>query len=114
MPSMMRALLAVVLSVALLASAQAISPTELGAFLAGRQLPPQSPLAPLQDSPAYREHAREYATQWLRYDELYFAPMREWSAQELVPRIGPTSQVTYLFGGPDLVITLALFPSARL
>ncbi len=114
MPSMMRALLAVVLPVALLASAQAISPTELGAFLAGRQLPPQSPLAPLQDSPAYREHAREYATQWLRYDELYFAPMREWSAQELVPRIGPTSQVTYLFGGPDLVSTLALFPSARL
>ena len=40
--------------------------------------------------------------------------MRSWSASELVPRIGTTSQVTYLFGGPDLVSALALFPSARL
>ncbi len=94
--------------------AVAVSPTELGAFLAGRQLPETSPLAPLQDSPEYRTHAREYAAQWYRYDDLYFAPMRAWSATELVPRIGTTSNVTYLFGGPDLVSALALFPSARL
>jgi hypothetical protein len=94
--------------------AAAVSPTELGAFLAGRQLPPSSPLAPLQESSVYRQHAREYAAQWYRYDDLYFAPMRSWAATELVPRIGPTSQVTYMFGGPDLVSTLALFPDARL
>jgi hypothetical protein len=40
--------------------------------------------------------------------------MRSWAATELVPRIGPTSQVTYMFGGPDLVSTLALFPEAKL
>jgi len=108
------AILAVILALILPAPARAVSPTELGAFLAGRQLPPDSPLAPLQESAAYREHAREYAAQWFRYDELYFAPMREWSQTELVPRIGPTSRVTYLFGGPDLVSALALFPSARL
>lgn len=96
------------------ATASAVSPTELGAFLSGRQLPATSPLAALQDSPEYRQHAREYAAQWYRYDDLYFAPMRSWSANELVPRIGTTSQVTYLFGGPDLVSALALFPSARL
>ena len=94
-------------------TASAVSPTELGAFLAGRQLPAASPLAALQDSPEYREHAREYAAQWYRYDDLYFAPMRSWSASELVPRIGPTSQVTYLFGGPDLISALGLFPAAR-
>ena len=106
--------LAVVLSLALLVSARAVSPTELGAFLAGRQLPPSSPLAPLQDSPEYREHARAYAAQWYRYDDLYFAPMRSWAATELIPRIGPTTQVNYMFGGPDLVSTLALFPEAKL
>ena len=95
------------------AHAAAVSPTELGAFLAGRQLPPGSPLAPLQDSAEYREHARQYAAQWYRYDDLYFAPMRSWSATELSPRIGTTSHVTYLFGGPDLVSALALFPSAN-
>ena len=79
-------------------TASAFSPTELGAFLAGRQLPAASPLAAPQDSPEYRQHAREYAAQWYRYDDLYFAPMRSWSASELVPRIGTTSQVTYLFG----------------
>ena len=97
----------------LTAQAPAVSPTELGAFLAGRQLPPESPLARLQQSAEYREHAREYAAQWYRYDDLYFAPMRSWAATELVPRIGPTARVTYMFGGPDLVSTLALFPEAR-
>lgn len=93
---------------------QALAPTELAAFLAGRELPPASPLAPLQQTKEYREHAREYAAQWFRYDERYFTPMRQWSANELVPRIGPSSQVTYLFGGPDLISALALFPSAQL
>jgi hypothetical protein len=102
-----------ILLLALASNAQAVSPTELGAFLAGRALPPQSPLAPLQDSPEYQQHAREYAAQWYRYDDLYFAPMRSWAATELVPRIGPTSRVTYMFGGPDLVSTLALFPAAQ-
>lgn len=94
--------------------ARAISPTELGAFLAGRTLPPESPLAPLQDSREYREHARQYAAQWFRYKEMYFDPMRAWSSTEMAPRIGPTSQVTYLFGGPDLISAMALFPSAQL
>ena len=93
--------------------AKGVSPTELGAFLAGRQLPPTSPLAPLQDSAEYREHARQYAAQWFRYDELYFAPMRSWSASELVARIGPSPRVTYMFGGPDLISALALFPEAK-
>jgi hypothetical protein len=102
------------LTLTLSAAARAVSPTELGAFLAGRQLPPSSPLAALQDSSEYRQHAREYAAQWYRYDDLYFAPMRSWAATELVPRIGQTSQVTYMFGGPDLVSALALFPEAKL
>lgn len=95
-------------------SAHAISPTELGAFLAGRTLPESSPLAPLQASSEYQEHARQYAAMWFRYDERYFAPMRAWAEAELVPRIGVSSQVTYLFGGPDLISALGLFPSARL
>ncbi len=94
-------------------SAPAVSPTELGAFLAGRALPPESPLAALQQSPEYREHARLFASQWFRYDDLYFAPMRAWAGTELVPRIGPSWQVTYMFAGPDLISALALFPEAR-
>lgn len=93
-------------------SSRALSPNELGAFLAGRQLPPTSPLAALQDSDAYREHAAAYAAQWYRYRDNYFAPMRAWSAAELVPRIGAPRQVTYLFAGPDLISALALFPQA--
>jgi len=109
---MKRAVLAVVLTLAPLVSVRAISPTELGAFLAGRALPPESPLAPLQQSAEYAEHARLYAAQWFRYDDLYFAPMRAWAGTELVPRIGPSWQLTYLFGGPDLISALALFPEA--
>lgn len=102
-------------ALALLAAAPvaAVSPTELGAFLAGRTLPPESSLAPLQQSEEYKEHARLYAAQWFRYDDRYFAPMRAWSGSELAARIGPSWQVTYLFGGPDLISALALFPEAR-
>lgn len=94
-------------------AARAVSPTELGAFLAGRELPPDSMLAPLQQSEEYKEHARLYAAQWFRYDERYFAPMRAWAGTELVMRTGPSQQVTYLFGGPDLISAMALFPEAR-
>ncbi len=96
------------------AGAQGIAPTELAAFLAGRTLPPTSPLAALQQSAEYQDHARQYAAQWFRYREMYFDPMRAWSAAELVPRIGESAQVTYLFGGPDLISALGLFPAARL
>jgi len=109
---MKRAALAVLLTLGMLVPSHAISPTELGAFLAGRTLPAESPLAPLQQSPEYAEHARLYAAQWFRYDDLYFAPMRAWAGTELVPRIGPSWQLTYLFGGPDLISALALFPEA--
>ena len=95
------------------APSHAVSPTELGAFLAGRDLPPESLLAPLQQSDEYKEHARLYASQWFRYDDRYFAPMRAWAGSELAMRIGPSWQVTYLFGGPDLISALALFPEAR-
>lgn len=107
--------LALILCVAALLCSHvgAVSPTELGAFLAGRDLPPESPLAALQQSAEYREHARLFAAQWFRYDDRYFAPMRAWASSELVPRIGPSWQVNYLFGGPDLISALALFPEAR-
>jgi hypothetical protein len=111
---MKRTLLLAVFVLATAAAARAVPPTELAAFLAGRALPPQSELAALQQSPEYQEHAREYARQWIRYNEQYFTPMRAWSATEVVPRIGPTAQVTYMFGGPDLISAMALFPGARL
>lgn len=104
---------AAALFLALVSSSAALSPTELGAFLAGRKLPATSALAPLQESEEYKEHARLYASQWFRYDDNYFAPMRAWAGSELVMRIGPSWQVTYLFGGPDLISAMALFPEAR-
>jgi len=110
---MRRLVASIVVTLAATSAIHAISPTELGAFLAGRDLPPESALAPLQQSDEYREHARLYASQWFRYDDRYFAPMRAWSGSELVMRIGPSWQVTYLFGGPDLISALALFPETR-
>lgn len=106
-------LLPAVFAALFLATSFAVSPTELGAFLAGRQLPPNSPLATLQNSSAYQRHAKDYAAQWFRYQENYFSPMRAWTSTELAPRIGESTNVTYLFGGPDLISAMALFPSAR-
>jgi len=60
---------AAALFLALVSTAAALSPTALGAFLAGRKLPATSALAPLQESEEYKEHARLYASQWFSYED---------------------------------------------
>jgi len=81
-------------------------------FLAGKELPATSSLAPLQQSAIYQEHVLALQKLWTLYAQRQFVPMQEWSLQELPSRIPRPSVVCYFFSGPDILNPLALFPDA--
>jgi len=81
-------------------------------FLAGIALPPEEPLAKLQQQSAYRTNAAAFEKMWDRYNEHYFSRMRVWSAAELAPKVSMSLPVYYFFGGPDAISPLAFFPEA--
>ncbi len=81
-------------------------------FLSGLRVSPGSPLAGLQGSPEYLDHARAYATTWRKFDARYFGAMRTFAAEQLAPRLGAPRPVYYLFGGPDFINVFAFFPDA--
>jgi len=85
---------------------------DLAKFLAGMRLPPESPLAVLQESAEYGEHSHAMGQLWRHYNEHYFLPMRLWSEITLSPIIDPELPVFYFFGGPDALAVMALFPVA--
>jgi hypothetical protein len=88
----------------------ASTPAEHALFLSGLRLPAGSLLAPLQSSPDYLAHAREYSTAWRKFDGRYFGPMRAFAASEITPRIPPGSALYYLFSGADFINAAAFFP----
>ena len=81
-------------------------------LLAGKELPSTSSLASLQMSSSYQAHRLALQKMWTEYEQRHFLPMRQWSAQELPQRIPLPSTICYLFGGPDILNPLALFPDA--
>jgi len=85
---------------------------EQAKFLVGIPVAETSPLAPLQQTAFYREHAAGFEKLWSRYNQNYFSPMRLWSLVELAPRISTELPVIYFFGGPDALAVRALYPDA--
>ena len=81
-------------------------------FLAGKNLPTTSSLAPLQLSSSYQGHRLALQKMWTEYEQRYFLPMSQWSVQELPQRIPLPSTVCYFFSGPDILNPLAFFPDA--
>jgi len=87
------------------------SSDEQAKFLAGIDLPNDSGLAPLQSTPAYRDHARQFSKAWSNFNATHFSKMQAWSQSELQPKLPPASVLLYMFGGPDFVNAFALFPN---
>jgi len=82
---------------------------DLARFLAGQ---PTESLADLQRSGIYGDYVNGLAKLWTRFYQNYFTKMRDWSANELSPRLDMRRPVIYFFGGPDAINPLALYPNA--
>lgn len=110
-------ILALILAVGASASAQIVvppplasSPNEQARFLTGLRLPQNSVLAPLQSSPDYLAHTKEYSDSWRSFDSRYFGPMRLFEEAHIAPRVAGAQALYYLFSGADFINAAAFFP----
>ncbi|MBK9519571.1 MAG: hypothetical protein IPO09_20045 [Anaeromyxobacter sp.] len=80
-------------------------------FLAGLPVAEGSPLHPLTQTQAWRDHAAAMDLAWPRLGER-LARAAAWQAATLAPRLPGDRKVIYLFGGPDAAHVVRLFPGA--
>lgn len=83
---------------------------DVARLLAGMEVPEASPIHALSQTDVWKEHNRAMDGSFARFAESSVEPMRTWAARE-IPETPPV--VFYPFGGPDMAIPLALFPSSR-
>jgi hypothetical protein len=79
-------------------------------FLAGMPVDANSPLAPLMDDPAWKQHASYFGSAWSKLEARQLSKVRDWTGGNLR---GRASNVFYMFSGPDFLYADAFFPGAR-
>jgi hypothetical protein len=79
-------------------------------FLAGLPVSGNSPLAPLTQDPAWKQHANYFGSAWNKLELRQLSKIRDWSGGALR---GRGSNVFYMFSGPDFLYANAFFPEAR-
>ena len=105
-------------SIFFLAAALLIAPLANGAnatlndtarFLAGMPVDASSPLAPLMQDPAWKQHEGYFDLAWTKLESRQLSKVRNWAAGNLHRRGG---NVFYMFRGPDFLYADAFFPEA--
>ncbi len=84
---------------------------DVGRFLAGLPVGPDSPLANLQDHPAWARYREELDRVWSKTGERLSA-MRTFQKAELVGHPAAVSPVFYPFSGPDALTITVFFPES--
>jgi hypothetical protein len=79
-------------------------------FLAGMPVDAGSPLAPLMQDPAWKQHEGYFDLAWTKLESRQLSKVRNWTAENLHRRGG---NVFYMFSGPDFLYADAFFPEAN-
>jgi len=79
-------------------------------FLAGMPVSGGSPLAPLTQSQAWKQHEGYLNSAWTKLELRQLSKVRAWTAANIHRR---DANVFYMFSGPDFLYANAFFPSAR-
>jgi hypothetical protein len=83
---------------------------DVGRFLAGLPAAPESSLAELHATEAWRRHRLALDPAWSRFETQALEPMRAFQKEQLAPAIPPEALVFYPFSGPDALIVTTFFP----
>jgi hypothetical protein len=86
-------------------------PDEQARFLAGIHGTADAPLAALELTPRWRDHAVAMDAAWAKLSARLVV-MQGWAVPELWPRIQGGLPLLYLFGGPDVANPITLYPDA--
>ena len=87
---------------------------ETARVLAGMPVRGGSGMEAVAASAAARNHAAAMEEMWANWERFRLQRMREWAALTVQPQIPRPRTMFYLFGGPDLVSVVTLFPGADL
>ncbi len=82
-------------------------------FLAGLPVAPGSPLAPLEQTAVWQEHARFFDQAWNKLAARQFVGIRDWEVNYLPDATQPLETAFYLFSGPDFLYAQQFFPNAH-
>lgn len=94
----------------MLATGQPAAVDDVARFVSGRSLTPASSLQQLVNYPSVRRHYAEAGKLTEQWKSLRLESIRQWSFTEIQPRIQRPTNVKYMFGGPDLVHAVTIFP----
>ncbi len=81
-------------------------------FLAGLAVPESSTLAKLEQATEWKQHQKTLDEDWKQLGER-LSSMDGWARAQLDGHVDPTLPLVYLFGGPDVITAVTLFPQAK-
>jgi len=117
-------LLAIVLATALSIAAQenpeiaprallvSAGPNDVARFLAGMPVPPDSPLAPLTQDPAWQQHSAYFEKEFSKLSVRQLQKLHAWEGLYLPESTQPIPVAFYMFSGPDFLYVDQFFPRA--
>lgn len=83
---------------------------DLARFVAGKPVSASSPLNQIMGSPSVRKHYAETTALSEKWQEARLSKIQQWAATELQPQLSRPNTVKYMFGGPDFVHVVSVFP----
>ena len=90
--------------------AQEVNFNDLARFVAGKPLSATSPLRQLMGYGSVQKHYAETSALSSKWQEARLSKIQQWAASELQPQLTRPSNVKYMFGGPDFVHVVSVFP----
>lgn len=90
--------------------AQQTTADDVARFVAGKPVSLSSPLNQLIGLPSVRRHYRETTNLSEEWKSRRLVAMQRWAVSEIQPRLSRPGSVKYMFGGPDFVHAVTVFP----
>lgn len=84
--------------------------TDAAKFIAGIKVGASSPLASLQNTRAWSDHASYLDSAWGKLDAQQLSKIRKWSEAELASLNASSPSIFYPFSGPDFLYAYSFFP----
>jgi len=87
--------------------------TDTAKLIAGMKIDDASPLAEIENTSAWINHAQYFQNQWPTLENQQLSKVRTWSQSELKSINESAPSIFYPFSGPDFLYAYSLFPNAK-